>query len=383
MFDFIEFTMPHGHCYLWHEPILWIHVISDAMIALAYVIIPAALVYIVKKRNDMEFGWMFMLFGAFIILCGMTHAFGIWTVWKPSYWEEGILKGVTAIISIATAYMLWKIVPFILTIPAPSTLQKEIDLHKKTQEVLEMQTRKLMEQTDQLEVINEELKSSSEIISSYVEQAGFEIKIPISNVLNYCERVLAYMNSDNIQDAKDMIGAIRTNTQMLDNELDTLLDHAISRSNIDLKLEKIPLMKCIDTIIFQKEKTYSITGNLETNNLTISKTGFNPMVSSDRMALTMMFDNIISGIIFSHGETEKHKVIEIDCAPLGYSKYHNSSAWKLSIMDKTDHTGIYEKATSNIKLKLIRSICTSAEIEFNCKTSDDGIVFEFIFASIE
>ena len=27
---------PHGHCYLWLPEILWLHVISDAFIALAY-----------------------------------------------------------------------------------------------------------------------------------------------------------------------------------------------------------------------------------------------------------------------------------------------------------------------------------------------------------
>ena len=36
---------PHGHCYLWLPEILWLHVISDAFIALAYYSIPIALIY--------------------------------------------------------------------------------------------------------------------------------------------------------------------------------------------------------------------------------------------------------------------------------------------------------------------------------------------------
>ena len=28
--------MPHGHCYLWVPGLLWLHVISDALIVFAY-----------------------------------------------------------------------------------------------------------------------------------------------------------------------------------------------------------------------------------------------------------------------------------------------------------------------------------------------------------
>jgi hypothetical protein len=28
--------MPHGHCYLWRPGVLWLHLLSDALIALAY-----------------------------------------------------------------------------------------------------------------------------------------------------------------------------------------------------------------------------------------------------------------------------------------------------------------------------------------------------------
>ena len=34
--------MPHGYCYLWFPEILWLHVLSDGLIALAYFIIPAS-----------------------------------------------------------------------------------------------------------------------------------------------------------------------------------------------------------------------------------------------------------------------------------------------------------------------------------------------------
>lgn len=39
-----ENFMPHGHCFLWQPDILWLHVVSDACIVLAYFSIPFALI---------------------------------------------------------------------------------------------------------------------------------------------------------------------------------------------------------------------------------------------------------------------------------------------------------------------------------------------------
>ncbi len=54
---------PHGHCYLWQSAILWLHVLSDLGIALAYYSIPLALFTFVAKRRDLAYPWMFVLFG--------------------------------------------------------------------------------------------------------------------------------------------------------------------------------------------------------------------------------------------------------------------------------------------------------------------------------
>jgi two-component system NtrC family sensor kinase len=51
--------IPHGHCYLWKPGLVWLHIIADAGIALAYAWIPLTLVYIVKKRQDIPFDWLF------------------------------------------------------------------------------------------------------------------------------------------------------------------------------------------------------------------------------------------------------------------------------------------------------------------------------------
>ena len=103
--------MPHGHCYLWRPEILWLHVISDFFIFLAYMAIPVVLLLFLRKRRNFPHRWIMLMFALFIVCCGLTHLASIWTVWRPDYGWEGILKAITAAISIATAVLLVPLVP--------------------------------------------------------------------------------------------------------------------------------------------------------------------------------------------------------------------------------------------------------------------------------
>lgn len=53
--------IPHGHCYLWQPNLVWLHLLSDAAIAVAYYSIPLTLLYLVRNRKDLPFDWIFLL----------------------------------------------------------------------------------------------------------------------------------------------------------------------------------------------------------------------------------------------------------------------------------------------------------------------------------
>lgn len=116
--------MPHGTCYLWDPGLVWLNVISDSAIALAYFAIPVALVAFVRKRRDLPFQWMFVLFGVFIIACGTTHAMEVWNLWHASYWLAGTIKALTAVASVPTAILLIQMVPKALDMPGIGDLAK-------------------------------------------------------------------------------------------------------------------------------------------------------------------------------------------------------------------------------------------------------------------
>lgn len=118
--------MPHGHCYLWTPFLLWMYVVSDTVIAISYYTIPLALLYLVKKRADLEFNWVFVMFSLFIFACGTTHLIAIATIWQPAYWLDAAMKSVTAVASGITAIMLWRLMPIALTITSTKQLKKTI-----------------------------------------------------------------------------------------------------------------------------------------------------------------------------------------------------------------------------------------------------------------
>ncbi|MGX9430735.1 MULTISPECIES: response regulator [Bradyrhizobium] len=126
---------PHGICLLWEPGLIWLHVISDAVIAAAYFSIPIALAIFVSKRRDVAFGWVFWAFALFILFCGLTHVLSIVTLWVPIYGIEGIAKLLTAAASIVTAAMLWPLLPKLLALPSLSQLREAEDLLRQSQQV--------------------------------------------------------------------------------------------------------------------------------------------------------------------------------------------------------------------------------------------------------
>ncbi|MGI0489876.1 sensor histidine kinase [Pantanalinema rosaneae CENA516] len=115
--------IPHGHCYLWKPGLVGLHVIADSLIALAYYSIPITLFYFVRKRQDLPFDWIFLLFASFIVACGTTHLMEVWTLWQPFYWLSGAVKSATAGVSLYTAVSLVSLLPTALALPSPAQLE--------------------------------------------------------------------------------------------------------------------------------------------------------------------------------------------------------------------------------------------------------------------
>lgn len=141
--------MGHGYCYLWRPEIVWLHVGSDILITLAYYSIPISLVYFVRKRRDLPFHWMFIMFGAFILGCGTTHIMEVWTIWHGTYRLAGIVKLITAGLSVSTAVALVPLMPKALALPSPARLaaaNRELEQEVRGRERAEEEQRRSFKQ---------------------------------------------------------------------------------------------------------------------------------------------------------------------------------------------------------------------------------------------
>ncbi len=181
-----EVFTPRIQCMNYEPDVIWLHLVSDLLIAAAYFSIPVALVYFVGKRKDLAFNWMFLLFALFIILCGTTHLFGVWALWHPLYRLDGVVKFATGIVSIATAALLWRLVPEALALPSPAQLREangklalevtdrqraEGEAHRLAAEL----DRRVQERTEELAAANAALQQAHADLERRVDERTQEL----------------------------------------------------------------------------------------------------------------------------------------------------------------------------------------------------------------
>ncbi|NDU92680.1 MAG: PAS domain S-box protein [Ferrovum sp.] len=137
--------LPHGYCLSWSQPLLLTNVISDVLIFLAYFSMPVTLGYFAWRRQDFPYRSLLWMFSIFIMACGITHLMGAVVLWLPLYRLDAFFKAITALASVATAIMIWPMIPKLLKMSSPEklkavneTLQREIEKRKAVEEDLRL-----------------------------------------------------------------------------------------------------------------------------------------------------------------------------------------------------------------------------------------------------
>ncbi len=203
--------IPHGHCYLWQTPLVLLNITGDALIALAYFSISITLIYFIRKRKDIPFKNVFLLFSAFILSCATTHIMEIVTLWYPLYWISSTIKAITALISMLTAVELFPLIPKALALPSPSYLEA------LNQEISQLNTeleQRVQDRTYDLEVINEELIKRNQEMNQLREISEF---LQLCNSLDETKKIIADLLKNLFPEMSGAIYLMNESQEILEN----------------------------------------------------------------------------------------------------------------------------------------------------------------------
>jgi PAS domain S-box-containing protein len=173
--------MPDGYCFFWRPEVLWRHVASDALIALACFAIPAALFALLGGRREIPFPWRMGMVAAFSLAGGLTHLVSIWSVWQPDPELEGLVKAGTALLAVATMATLLQILPKARARRSPRELEAlnqrlrhEIVRHEATaaelRQAKDALESRVSERTRELERANAALRASEARVRAQLDE---------------------------------------------------------------------------------------------------------------------------------------------------------------------------------------------------------------------
>ncbi|WP_417549965.1 GGDEF domain-containing protein [Methylophaga sp.] len=224
--------MPHGHCLKWLPDLLFLHVMGDVLTVIAYFVIPTALIYLVKKRTDLAFNWIFVMFAAFIFLCGVTHLISLVNIWQGFYYIEGIAKFTTGLVSILTAIMIWRLIPKALAIPNNEEFRtKNEALLQAKHELLEanqLLERRVLDRTKELEHL-----AHTDALTGVMNRGGLMdgLAIEIDRAVRYQHKLsLLMVDLDHFKEVNDKFGHLYGDTVLI--EAATILSDACRSMDI-------------------------------------------------------------------------------------------------------------------------------------------------------
>ncbi|MBE9083440.1 GHKL domain-containing protein [Tolypothrix sp. LEGE 11397] len=351
--------IPHGHCYLWKPELVWLHILANTLIALSYYSIPLTLIYFVRKRDDIPFKVIFLLFGAFIISCGTTHLMEVWTLWHPVYWLSGAMKAITALISLYTAITLIPLVPQALALPSPAQLEaaymalkdenaerqrveQELRQYKETlEELVEQRTAELAKTNEQLqqEIVQRQqsqekmaellkaVKSANQDLNDFAYVVSHDLKAPLRGISSLSEWLLSDYGDQFDDEGQELVRLLISRVKKMYALIDGILQYSRAGSYREEKTQ-VNLNDVVRDVI-------DLLAPPE--NIQIEIISTLPIISAETTRIKQIFQNLFSNAI-KFIDKPQGRII-INCT-------EDNSYWQFIVAD--NGPGIEEKYFTKI-----------------------------------
>lgn len=267
-------------CGHWSEFHGWVHIISDLTIFLAYILIPIHILFLLKKKQNLPFPWLFLLFALFILFCGVVHAIEAVIFFYPVYRFSALIKIFTAIISVATTLVLMPTLPKIVGLKTQAELEKTVEERTKALKYVELALR---QKTKELSQMNRELEE-------FAFAASHDLRAPLRKIKSFGDLIEEELGKQISANSKDYLERIKKSIIQMENLISSLLDYSKVGTDKTLYTEKVDLNYLCALI---KEDFSSL---LEKTQGTL-EWGLLPIVDGNKNELIQLFQNLVENAI--------------------------------------------------------------------------------------
>ncbi|QHV96792.1 sensor histidine kinase [Spirosoma endbachense] len=261
---------PRWYCGNWTDFHGWLYIISDLTIWLAYMAIPMILIRFIFIKKGVPLAKVFWLFGAFILLCGLTHLVDAIMFWLPVYRINALVRFLTAVVSILTVFALIRYFNEAVGLRT----SKEYD-HELSFRLMAMQ----------------ELTRSNKELQQFAYIASHDLQSPLKTIANYLTLLENKHGVHLDADARRLIGVSTAAAERMRDLINDLL--SFSRVGSEIAFTLVNLQDLVDEVLEEQQS------EIQSTRATID-VGPLPTVMGHQTDLKQVFQNLISNGLKYH-----------------------------------------------------------------------------------
>ena len=257
--------------------------------------IPLILIRFIIVKQGIPLRSVFWLFGAFILLCGLTHLVDATMFWWPAYRFNALIRFLTGLISIATVIALIKYFDQALGLRTSEEYERELNYRQRAVQ---------------------ELSRSNEELQQFAYVASHDLQSPLRTIENYMALLDLKHGHELSPDARKLLEV----TSAASGRMRVLINDLLEFSRIGNTADFVPvdLNKLLDEIKEEQQEDIRDAGATVT-------IGALPTIEAHRTDLKQLFLNLVSNSI-KYRRAGVAPVVSVQSDDLG-------DAWQIRISD--------------------------------------------------